>query len=270
MSHVSYDELIGHMSNLRDSGTPFVVATVIRTEGSTPRKVGAKMIVAADGRLFGTIGGGAVESRIIEEARELIDRPEVRRFEWRLSDEEAGGMICGGAMEFLLEPFVTRPRAFIFGAGHCGQALARILLDLRFEVYLVDPRDGLGNEPAGAHRIQEHPGDFAAGDKVPRGAYCVIANPTHQYDLETLRGLVGKDLEYLGLMSSRRKKAEVFGILAFEGVTADRLAMVHCPVGLDIGAETPEEIAVAIAAEMVSVLRHEGRSKPAEPLSRHA
>jgi len=253
MSFVSHDELIDQMSDLKAANVPFIVATVIKTVGSTPREVGAKMIVTADERMFGTIGGGAVESRIIEIAKGLLLRPEVMRFEWRLGDPEAGSMLCGGTMEFLLEPFLARPSAFIFGAGHCGQALARILLGLRFDVTLVDARDGLDVE--NAHRVKALPGDFAATGDLPHGAYCVIANPTHQFDLETLRGLVSRELAYVGLMSSKKKRKEVFGILACEGVPAERLAAVHCPVGLDIGAQTPEEIAVAIAAEMIAVLR---------------
>ncbi|HOU54371.1 MAG TPA: XdhC family protein [Myxococcota bacterium] len=238
-------------------GVPFVVATVIGSRGSSPRKVGAKMLVAADGRLEGTVGGGAVESRVIERARRLLEDPEVLRFEWDLGSEEAGGMACGGRMEFLLEPFGVHPRCVIFGAGHVGAALQGILGTLGFDRVVVDRREELlrGDRLAGAATIPGDPEVLAREMPLGPRDLCVIVNPTHQDDLGVLRALLGRKVAYIGLMASRRKKAEIWGILATEGVDAGLLDRVHCPVGLDIGAETPAEIAVAIAAEIIATLR---------------
>lgn len=257
MTHISQDDLFERMAALKAEGVPFVVATVIGTRGSTPRKVGAKMVVAGDGRTFGTVGGGAVESRVIERARQVLRAPEVVRFEWRLSSEEAGGMHCGGAMEFLLEPFGVRPRAVIFGGGHVGQALCRVLAWSRFDVTVVDAREDLMTEERlpGARRVCEEPASAASSLDIPPDAFCVVVNPTHADDLATMKVLVRRPLRYLGLMASRRKRKDIFAALKEDGVSEEALARVHCPVGLSIGAETPEEIAVSIAAEMVAVLR---------------
>lgn len=257
MIHIPDDDLLDRMTALKAEGVPFVVATVIGARGSTPRKVGAKMVVAGDGRTFGTVGGGAVESRVIERARDLLRSPEVMRFEWRLSSDEAGGMHCGGAMEFLLEPFGVRPRAVVFGAGHVGRALCHVLTWLRFEVTVVDPREDLLTEERlpGARRVCEAPAVAAARLDLGPHDCCVVANPSHAFDLETMKVLARRPLRYLGLMASTRKRKDVFAALQADGVPEGALARVHCPVGLAIHAETPEEIAVAVAAEIVSVLR---------------
>jgi xanthine dehydrogenase accessory factor len=259
MSHVSTDDLLDVMHELRVAGVPFVVATVIETQGSTPRKVGAKMVVAADGRTFGTVGGGAVEGKVIERSRALLDAPVLARLRWELASSEAGSMVCGGVMELLLEPFLTRPRAYIFGAGHVGRALNRVLGELRFDVTVVDDREALldTDRLAGARLVHAHPREAAVSLELPPSAFAVIVTRAHTQDLETLRALVGRELRYLGVMSSRKKKLEMFERLEGEGVSGAALARVHIPIGLDIGAETPEEIAVAVAAEMVAELRRE-------------
>ena len=261
MTHVSEDELLDVMHELRTAGTPFVVATVIGARGSTPRKAGAKMVVAGDGRSFGTVGGGAVEAKVHERARAVLACPAVDRFTWELGSSEAGGMVCGGTMEFLLEPFGARPPAFVFGGGHVGKALSRALVELRFDVTVVDDREALLTEERlpGVRLVTAAPRTAAAELALPPSAFAVVVTRGHAQDLDTLRSLVRKDLRYLGLMGSRKKKIEIFDALRAEGVSDEVLARVHCPVGLDIGAESPEEIAVAIAAEMIVTLR----AKPA-------
>lgn len=251
------DEIVDCMAMLRAEGVPFVVATVIGTRGPTPRKIGAKMVVAADGRTFGTVGGGAVESKVIEKAKALLLKPEVQRFEWRLASEEAGGMHCGGAMEFLLEPFGIRPKAVIFGAGHVGRALNHVLNFLGFDVTIVDQRQELltSDRLPGAKLVCARPCSAAESLNIEADSFCVVVNPSHTEDFETMKVLIHKPLRYLGLMASRKKKKDIFEALVKQGVAEAALERVHCPVGLDIGAETPEEIAVSVAAEMVLVLR---------------
>lgn len=260
MTYIPDDDLLDRMHELKASCVPFVCATVVSTKGHTPRKAGAKMLVVADGRLIGTVGGGAVESAVIERARSLFTRPEVVLLAWDLSSAEAGAMVCGGHMEFLLEPFLVRPKAFVFGAGHVGLALVRLLSTLRFDVTVIDDREAVltAERFPKATLVQLAPKQAAFELPVPAGAFCIIVNRSHTQDLDTLRGLLQRSPDhprYIGLMSSRRKRAELFGTLEREGVSPDILAQVHTPVGLDIGAETPEEIAVAIAAEMVAELR---------------
>ena len=257
MIQVSDDSLLDRMHELRVAGVPFVVATVIGTRGSTPRKVGAKMVVAGDGRLFGTVGGGAVEARVVERARALLVEPAVERLEWELASDDAGNMVCGGWMELLLEPFGARPRAFVFGAGHCGLALAPVLAALRFDVTVIDDRaDLLAPERLpGARTLCGELARVAAELDLPARAFCIIATRSHRFDLDVMRALVRRPTAYLGLMASRKKRGEVFAALAAEGVPQADLDRVKSPIGLAIGAETPEEIAVAIAAEMIGVLR---------------
>lgn len=257
MKTLDSEMVVRTMAEWVREGVPFVVATVIGSRGSSPRKVGAKMLVAADGRLEGTVGGGAVESRVIERARKLLEAPEVTRFEWDLASDEAGGMACGGRMEFLLEPFGIRPRGVIFGAGHVGIALQAILGSLGFDRVVVDRREELlgAERLAGATGVSGDPETLAREMPLGPRDHCVIVNPNHQDDLEVLRALLGRPVAYIGLMASRRKKAEFWKTLLAEGVDPGLLDRVHCPVGLDIGAETPAEIAVAIAAELVLTIR---------------
>jgi xanthine dehydrogenase accessory factor len=257
MRHISDDDVLDQMLAFRDQGTPFVVATVVRTEGHAPRKAGAKLLVGADGSLFGTVGGGAVESKVIDRAKALFAAPEVVHLAWDLSSPEAGSMICGGHMEFLLEPFLTRPRVFIFGGGHVGRALCQQLALLRFELTVIDDRDALmtAERFPGARLVVQTPDQAARELDIPSEAFCVIVNRSHAQDLDTLRGLVRRSVRYIGLMSSRRKRAELLGTLEREGVPAETLQRLHTPVGLAIGAETPEEIAVSIAAEMIAAVR---------------
>lgn len=260
MTHVPQDDLLDRMSELKGSGVPFVVATVIGTRGSCPRKTGAKMLIAADGRTWGTVGGGAVEARVVEKSLDLFGDPECVRFEWELGSADAGEMHCGGWMEFLLEPHLAGPKVFVFGGGHVGQALSRILTILRFQVTVVDNREGLltGERLPGTTRVHGEPATAAADLPIGPGSFCVVVNPSHEQDQETLGVLVGREPRYLGLMASRKKRKDVFAALRKQGVSSTGLDRVHCPVGLDIGSETPEEIAVAIAAEMVRELRKSG------------
>lgn len=260
MTNLPMDEILDRMADLKARNIPFVTATVTRTRGSTPRKAGAKMIVAEDGTTFGTVGGGAVETRIMERARELFSKPEPVVFEWNLSSEEAGGMVCGGAMEFLLEPFLVKPRAFVFGAGHVGLALSRLLVGLGFAVTVIDDRDGIlsAERFPGMRLVEGHPGAVAAELELPPDAFCVVVNWTHKYDYEVVRALAIRDVRYIGLMASRKKLKDFLDRLASDGVPPGGIACVRSPVGLPIGAETPEEIAVSIAAEMIAVLRGRG------------
>ncbi len=257
MAAWSPDEILDAMTDLKAEGVPFVAATVIGATGSTPRGLGARLLVASDGRLYGTVGGGVLESRVIERARALLEAPEVVRLSWDLASEEAGSMACGGAMEFLLEPFGVRPRVFVFGAGHVGRALDRVLAHLGFPRTVVDRRPEMLDEARfpGAVLACGDPASLAAALPIRPRDFCVVVNPTHQDDLAVIRALVPRECAYLGLMGSRRKKAELLQRLRDDGTPEEAVARIRTPVGLPIGAQTPEEIAVSIAAEVVAVLR---------------
>jgi xanthine dehydrogenase accessory factor len=243
------------------SGRRAVLATIVRATGSTPRTLGARMIVRADGSSLGTIGGGAFEGMVACDARELLAKPhpapELKRYTFTEQGENALGMACGGTAEVLLEAAGSGARLIIFGAGHVGLALARLAATVGFAPELVDDRPAFCNAARDAlvGRVWNCDAAYAAG-VPPLDADCYVAVVTrcHRTDRLALKQVLAQPLRYVGLIGSRRKKAVIFGELAGDGgALAEDLARVRCPIGLPIGGETPEEIAVSIVAELLQV-----------------
>jgi xanthine dehydrogenase accessory factor len=242
------------------SGETVALVTIVRAQGSTPQRVGAKMLVYADGRTIGTIGGGCYEHDAFGKAREAIahGRPSLVKYE--LSDDfaEENGLICGGQMEVYIEPLAAAPRLYIVGAGHVGWHLGRLAHEVGFRIHVIDDREkfaNIGRFPAAAEIIVDDIPEWLTSATLPPGAYVAVLTRGHQHDLSALRALVGRDLRYLGMIGSRAKVVRVYDALAAEGVAPECLSRVHAPIGLDIGAVTPAEIAVSILAEMIAV-RH--------------
>jgi xanthine dehydrogenase accessory factor len=237
-----------------------VVATLVERRGSTPRDFGAKMIIADDGATEFSIGGGAFEALVVEDARRALEtgRGFEKTYRFTEEGEDALGMVCGGQARVLFE--VVRPplQLFVFGAGHIGRALVRQGRRLGFDVTLVDDRPHMlepSRHPRGVTLIRvEH--DFQEGlPAVPAGAYVAILTRCHRTDLVVVKHAVGRRASYVGLIGSRRKIAVVAERARKDGVADEALAELRAPIGLPIGAETPEEIAVSIAAEIVAVRR---------------
>ncbi|MCX7847734.1 MAG: XdhC family protein [bacterium] len=247
------------------AGEPVCMVTVAATQGSTPRKVGAKMLVYRDGRTCGTIGGGQVERDITAAALEALQarRAGLRTLQLNASSPAEPGMMCGGEMTFLLEPSGAVRHLHIFGAGHCGLALAQAAAPAGFLVHIYDDRPELVVRERFPMAASLHTGTFAeltrAFTPVP-DAYVAIMTHAHAHDAEVLAALIEAPCVYIGLMASQRKRAQTWAALADQGISADALARVHCPIGLAIGAETPEEIAVSIVAELISVARRHEQS----------
>jgi len=226
------------------------------------------MLVRADGSTSGTIGGGAFEAMVAADAAELIartdPRPAVARYAFTEEGDDALGMACGGSAEVLLEPAGGGARLVVFGAGHVGIALARLASTVGFQVEIVDDRPALceAARAAGAGRVFACDGEFAEG--VPDlDARCFVAVVTrcHRTDRLALRRVLGRPTRYVGLIGSRRKKTVIFRDLAeHDGVAPAELARVRCPIGLPLGGDTPEEIAVSIVAELLQI-RHQERSR---------
>jgi xanthine dehydrogenase accessory factor len=242
-------------------GRRAVLATIVRATGSTPRTMGARMIVREDGSIFGTIGGGAFEAMVVCDAKELIAQahpsPALKRYAFTEKGEDALGMACGGTAEVLLEAAGTGARLVIFGAGHVGLALARLAGTVGFAPELVDDRREFCDEAgdAAVGRVWNCDADYIAG-VPPLDADCFVAVVTrcHRTDRLALRQVLKQPLRYVGLIGSRRKKTVIFGELAGDdGVSKAELERVRCPIGLPIGGETPEEIAVSIVAELLQV-----------------
>ena len=242
---------------LENEGIPAALVTVIRTQGSTPREAGAKMIVTIDGKISGTIGGSAVEALVIEKAKEAISKGKVLRVQYDLDDVEktSTGMVCGGKMEFFIEPLKRFPRLYIFGGGHVGLALAKMAAVLGYPHTVIDDRPEYTTLQRFPQALERHTGpfrDITGRIEYIQPAYLIIVTRCHDTDLEVMRGVLGKPCEYLGMICSRKKRAEVFKILEQEGFSKEELGRVHAPIGLDIGSKTPAEIAISILAEVIS------------------
>jgi xanthine dehydrogenase accessory factor len=245
-----YEEVLG----LTRRGEPFVLATVIASSGSSPRKTGAKMLVRSDGSSLGTVGGGRIEQETIEAARAALSDGEPRTLEFILTEEH--GYACGGSMSLFVEPQGRRPLLVMFGAGHVGRAVSALARGCGFRVVVVDERPDCAVPPLlpGADEIICAPIAEAFGRlKLDRGSFAVIATPGHLHDFDAVRGCLAAETGFIGLLGSRRKREALLQTLEKEGFDAARRARIITPVGLDIGAQTPEEIAVSIVAQLIAL-----------------
>ena len=259
-------EVFAALVDALERGEPAALVTIVSTTGSTPQRVGAKMVVFADGRTVGTIGGGCYENDAFWKAREAITsrRPEVVHYELADDFAQETGLICGGQMDVYIEPIEPSPELYVIGAGHVGFHLARLANEVGFRVHVVDDREKFANAerfPTAAEIVVDDIPTWIAGANIPPHAYGVIVTRGHTNDLEALRALVPRELRYLGLIGSRAKIARIYDALVADQTPADLLKRVHAPIGLDIGAVTPQEIAVSILAELIAV-KH-GKTHPA-------
>jgi xanthine dehydrogenase accessory factor len=238
---------------LQRAGRSSVLLTVVRTGGSTPRKSAAKMLVLRD-EIRGTIGGGRVELEAIAAARALLEegyaaRPALRR--WHLTHDLA--MCCGGEMEIFMEPMLPSPRLLVCGGGHVARALVPMSARVGFQTFVVEDLE----EQSGAERFPDAAGFFHDFDparwSLTEDDYVVVVTRDHAIDQRLMELLLPRPRAYLGLIGSRRKVAMFKDRLAVKGITEQQWAEVKAPIGLSIGAETPEEIAVAIVAELIAV-----------------
>lgn len=262
-----YDRLTGLLRGRRR----LAVATVISTSGSTPRRPGAKMILTEAGEQFYSVGGGALEAMVLEDARAalLSGEPRIREYQLRERGEGAVGMVCGGRATVLIEVVRGPDRLMVFGAGHVGRALVEKAAGLDLEVIVIDDRQEFlrtDRFPAGTELVCAGPG-FESGLPEPdSSSYVCVLTRCHRTDLEVLRRLAGKPAAYIGLIGSRRKGLRILSALRSAGLPADYLESIHTPIGIDIGGRTPGEIAVSILAE---VIRERNREAPRERRTRN-
>lgn len=241
-------------------GEDAALVTIISTGGSTPQRVGAKMLVYSDGRTVGTIGGGCYESDAAGKARECLRsrRPAIAAYELTSDIAEDTGLICGGRMQVFIEPLDAAPRLYIVGAGHVSLHLARLASDVGFRVHVVDDRQQFASAerfPGAADVTVDDIEHYLKTASIPGSAFVVVVTRGHRHDLDALRALIGRDLRYLGMIGSRAKVEQVTDALTADGAPAAWLGRIHAPIGLQIGAITPEEIAVSIVAELIAVRR---------------
>ncbi len=259
-----YQELV----NITSKGERAVLATVISSHGSTPRGAGAKMLIKEDETFIGSVGGGGVEHQIRHKAAEVIKSGEAQIAHFDLSGKDCvAQMICGGQMDIFLEPILPPETLYLCGAGHISQSTASIGKMLGFRVVVIDPRPDFNNAerfPTADSLVVE---DYAIAIPklaIDENSYIIIYTPGHIQDEQSLYFAAGTKARYIGMIGSRKKVKEVKERLLQKGVAEENLNRVYTPIGLEISAETPEEIAISILAEIIKVRRTGGNSAKGE------
>ncbi len=252
------ENLLRELLDAVTRGEAVVLATVASTRGSVPRGPGAKALFYADGRQSGTLGGGRFESLAAADALATLRGRGCLLRVYPLHEEspESFGAICGGEVTVFFEPQVPKDSLVILGAGHCGQALSRLARGCGWHVTVIDDRAEWLAGCDAAVRFGGTLEEFLAGREWRAGEALVLASRNHALDREALAGALARPgAAYIGMIGSRRKVARVFAELRVRGVSDEALARVHAPVGLDVGADSPAEIAVSVLAEAMQVLR---------------
>jgi len=260
-------EVFSALNDALQRGEEVALVTIVSSTGSTPQRVGAKMLVYADGRTVGTIGGGCYENESFWKAREAIKsrKPVTMKFDLNDDFAQETGLVCGGQMEVFIEPVEPSPELYVFGAGHVGYFVAKMGHEVGFRVHVIDDREKFANTERFGEGIEIAVDDIPAwleAHQLPPTSYAVIVTRGHTHDLDALRAVVGNPIRYVGLIGSKAKVRRIFDALLEEGISSEALRPVHAPIGLDIGAITPQEIAVSIVAELIAV-KHGKIAEPA-------
>jgi len=258
MARDIYEEIV----SLRSRGIPAALATIIARKGATPRKDSTKMLVYADGRQFGTIGGGSIEADVCREALQILEtgKPKLLTLDLSTVDPEENALVCGGSMEVYVEPILPDPTLFIFGAGHVSKAVAEVANLIGFKVAVIDDRPKYANPERFPHADAFYIDDWEASLKklpVNEMSYLFIATRSHQLDLTCLRFAVQSQAKYIGMLGSNKKNKTLLEQLEKEGIDPYRFDRISVPAGIDIGSETPEEIAISIAAELIAARKNQ-------------
>jgi xanthine dehydrogenase accessory factor len=250
----------GEPKPAREARNAFAVVTVAATNGSVPRAAGSKMFVYADGRSSGTIGGGKFESLVVNDALASIreKKPLLKTYPLHEGKSDSFGAICGGEMTVFIEPQITEEALYLIGAGHCARAIAKLAAECGLFVSVLDDREEMlaALPPAVAQISDISPADFIGSREWQSGEALVIVSRNHQIDREALAAAMAQTgAGYIGMIGSRRKVRQVFDDMRQRGISEAQLAKVYAPLGLDIGADSPAEIAVSTVAEILGVLR---------------
>lgn len=253
-----YQEIYQEIARLTSGGREAAVATVINDPGSTPREKGAKMLVRADSSIMGTIGGGNIEKEVINEALAVMRSGKPKKLKYHLQAGAELGMICGGDMEIFIEPIQITPHLCIFGAGHIGLALAKMADMTGFKISIIDERPEFANSerfPNASQLITSNLDVAFEKLSIDYSSYIVIVTHGHKDDEDVLARALKTPARYIGMIGSKTKKDTIFSHLLAKGYPQEEIARVHAPIGLRIKAQTPEEIAVSIMAELIQERR---------------
>jgi len=254
-----YEELV----RLRRLGQKCALATIVEKRGSIPSYESAKLLVREDGSMIGTIGGGCVEAEVWNAAREVIETEKPKTLNFNLGQDAAydNGLICGGQLDVFVEPVLPVPVAYIFGAGHISKSLSKVAGLAGFSTIVVDNRETFANRERFPEAAEVYAAEYE--DVFPRLAinengYVIIVTRGHRDDMRVLRLAIATPARYIAMIGSKRKVLNVVRELEKEGIERSVFERVHAPMGLDIGAISPEEIAIAVTAEMIAVRRNAG------------
>ncbi len=251
-----FDEIV----RLRRQGQKCALATIVQVNGSIPSYESAKLLVREDGSITGTIGGGCVEAEVWTAAREVIETEQPKHLTFSLGQDAAydNGLICGGQLNVFVEPIIPQPRAFIFGAGHISKSLSKVATLAGFATVIVDDREQFANRDRFPEADEVHAGEYEEVFpklEVNSSSYLVIVTRGHRDDMRVLKWAMSTPARYISMIGSKRKVLGVMKELEKEGLRREEFDRLHAPMGLEIGAISPEEIAIAVAAEMIAVRR---------------
>ncbi len=260
-------DIYSEIAKLRKEGRKAALATIIQVQGSIPSYESSKILIRDDGSIVGTVGGGCVEAEVWSVAQDVMREEKPRRLHFNLNaqPEYDNGLVCGGSLDIFVEPILATPTLYLFGGGHVSLSISQIAHVAGFDTVIADDREAFANKERFPDALETHSGEWSAifpRLKPNEFSYLVIATRGHKGDLECLRWAVSTPAKYVGMVGSRRKLVEFYKALESQGVTPAQLERVHSPVGLDIGALTPEEIAVSVVAEMIAVRRGAILSSP--------
>ena len=271
------EKIVYFAKDLIEKGEDFVIAKVVDTHGSTPRKTGAWLLMKQDGTRMGTVGGGKLEAEVERLALETFRTKESKIHHFRLTEKEQQGldMRCGGDADVSIEyidakhpenfvaDFGLKSTAFIFGAGHVGKALEPVLRYVNFTTKVIDDRPDYANRErfpeADEVVVIDSFLDAYQGVETDENSYIIIMTRGHSADYDVLKQTLGKTVGYIGMIGSRGKVAQLYKMAKEDGFTQEQLDRVHSPIGLEISAETPEEIAISVVAEMIKVRAENGK-----------
>ncbi|HVN16655.1 MAG TPA: XdhC family protein [Anaerolineales bacterium] len=253
------------LAEIEKNNESAALCTVVKSEGSTPRHVGSKMLVYPNGNFIGTVGGGDLEHRVIDEAMMAIAEDQSRLLHYNMADPSRGDPgVCGGQVEVFVEPILSTPTVVVIGAGHVGKAVAYLAKWLGFRVIVNDDRVEFCTPEFVPNADAYYP---VTMDKLPeqmkinRRMFLILTTRGSSVDAAGLSPLLDSDAAYIGVIGSRRRWATTVKALKEKGVPDEKINRVHSPIGLELQAETPEEIAVSIMAEVL-MIRDKGTGKP--------
>ncbi len=252
-----FEEII----KLKREGKRAALATIVNVRGSIPSVMAAKMLVREDGSILGTVGGGCVESDVRKGAMEVMrdEKPKTFNFNLDQRPDDDTGLVCGGSLQVFIEPVIPSPALYIFGGGHIGLNVNKVATLAGFETIVADDRELYANRerfPEAREILAGEMDEIMSGLAPSDSSYIVIVTRGHRHDMRVLRWALDTPAHYIGMIGSGRKVLAVYEQLEAQGVSPESFKRVFAPIGLEIAAATPEEIAIAIVAELIAIRRH--------------